>query len=355
MPRFELTVADEILVTGVSGFVGFYCALEALRQGFAVRGGLRMSGEDRRPALRRLLARELGEDPGERLSFAAVDLLEDAGWDAAVAGCRFVLHVASPVPPGAVKDPDALVEPARGGALRALKAAADSPSTERVVLTSSTAAVVYGLRRDAETVHDESSWSRPEVCAAYPRSKTLAERAAWDFVAQLAPGTLELATLCPGMIYGPVPDAMVYSPSGEVVRKLLSREIPACPDFGWAPVDVRDVALLHLRAMTTPAAAGQRFCVGLDHLALVEVARILARHFGPRGYRVPTRRLPNLLVRIAAIFDAQVRFAIDDLGLFERVDNRQARELLGWEPRDVDQAIIEMGESLIELGIVEPP
>jgi dihydroflavonol-4-reductase len=346
-------MAARVLVTGISGFVGFYCALEALRQGYEVRGGLRVTPKsDRRARLRELLARELGRDPGEQLSFAPVDLLDDAGWDEAIAGCRYLLHVASPVPSGAIEDPDALVAPARDGALRALRAAAASECCERAVLTSSSAAVVTGNRRGADTHHDESSWSRLEACTAYARSKTLAERAAWDYVEGLPPGTLELVSLCPGMIYGPVPDVSLYSPSGEPVRKLLARELPGCPEFGWAPVDVRDVALLHVRALSVAEAGGRRFCVGLEHLWLREIARILARHFGGRGYRVATWKLPGFLVKIAARVDAQVRFALPELGLYERLDCRRARELLDWQPRDIEKAIVEMGESLIELGMV---
>ncbi len=342
-------MADTILVTGISGFVGFYCAVEALRQGFHVRGAVRKE----KPELRALLVRELGEDPHDRLGFVqGVDLLEDAGWDAAVAGCRYAMHVASPVPSGAIADPNALVPAARGGVLRLLGAAAKSEATERVVMTSSAAAIVHGNKQDADTVHDESSWSNPDVCSAYPRSKTLAERAAWDFVEGLPKGQLELVTLCPGMIFGPVPERSLYSTSGEPIRKLLSRELRAVPDFGWAPVDVRDVAWLHVRALTVPEAAGKRFCVGLEHMPLIEIGRILARHFGPKGRRVPTKRMPNFLVKIAALFDAQVRMVVADLGLYERLNITRAREILGWKPRPIEPAIIAMGESLIELGMV---
>ena len=341
-----------ILITGVSGFIGLHCALAALREGHVVRGGLRHKpGEDRRAKLRAVLTRELGDDPGDRLDFVHVDLLEDAGWDAAVEGCAGVLHVASPVPPGAVANPDALVEPARGGALRLLRAAAASEATRRVVLTSSTAAMVSGHTCDAATIYGPETWSIPERSAAYPRSKVLAERAAWAFVDGLAPGLLELVTIMPGMVYGPVLDAAVYSPSGEPVRKLLRREIPACPNFGWAAVDVRDVAELHVRALAVPEAAGKRFPLGSDHVSMVEIAVVLERHFGPKGYRIPTRRMPNWMVRLAAVFDAQVRLALPELGLYERIDASSTKAVLGWQPRPIDRALIDMGESLIALGM----
>jgi len=342
-----------ILITGVTGFVGLHCLLAALRAGEEVRAGLRdKPGVDRRAWLRGIVTRELGEDPGARLELVSLDLLADAGWDEAVAGCRGLIHVASPVPSEALADPDALVEPARAGALRALRAAAASEATRRVVLTSSSAAIVHGHARDAVSRYGPETWSIPDQCPAYPRSKVLAERAAWDFVETLAPGTLELVAINPGMIYGPVLDPQAYSPSGEPVRKLLAREIPACPEFGWAAVDVRDVAELHLRALAEPAAAGQRFPLGTEHLALIDVARILDRHFGPRGYRVPTRRMPNWMVKLAARFDPQVRLALHDLGLYERLDTSTTEAVLGWRPRPIERALIDMGESLIRLQMV---
>lgn len=342
-----------ILITGISGFIGIHCAFEALRAGYRVRGALRdKPGEDRRAKLRSLIAAELGEDPGERLSFVSIDLLADAGWAEAVEGCPFVLHVASPVPQGAIPDPDAFVAPAREGALRLLRAAAASEPTRRVVLTSSSAALFYGHRRGPEDRYGPEDWSLPEHCPAYPRSKTLAERAAWDYVATLEPGVLELVTILPCMVYGPVPDPCVYSPSGEPIRKLLAREIFACPNFGWGTVDVREVAQLHVRAAEVQAAAGERIVLGEEHLSLREIAQILAPVYRPRGYRIPTASMPDWMVRLAAYFDPQVRLALPDLGLYERVDSSRARELLGWQPRPVASSILDMAESLIACGLV---
>lgn len=337
-----------VLVTGVTGFIGLHCARELLARGFRVRGTLRRRVREAR--IRELLGEALEGDPGPRLSFAVVDLLADEGWAEAVEGCDYVLHVASPVPTGAVEDPDALVPPARDGALRVLAAADASAATRRVVMTSSSAAILYGQdRSDPDKRYDESFWSDPEVCPAYPRSKTLAERAAWDFVEGRA---LELVTLCPGMIYGPVLDPDSYSTSGEPVRKLLARELPLIPHLGWSPIDVRDVADLHVEAMLVPEAAGRRFALGLEHLPLIEVAKILAEHFGPRGYRVSTWPMPNWLTRLVARFDAQVALAAQDLDLYENLDCTAARDILHWEPRDVKRAITDMGESLIALGMV---
>ena len=345
-----------ILVTGITGFIGIHCALAALREGYRVRGGLREKpGVDRRSKVRSILEAELGESLGERLEFAPVDLLADPGWDEAVAGCSGVLHIASPVPSGGIDDPDALVEPARAGALRLLKAAAASESTTRVVLTSSTAAVVHGHARDATSLYGPETFSVPEACPAYPRSKVLAERAAWDFVESLEPGTLELVTILPGMVYGPVPDPSVYSPSGEPVRKLLMREVPLLPDLGWAAVDVRDVAELHVRALEVPEAAGHRFPLGSDHFTLSDVAAVLAPHFRPKGYRVPRWRMPNWMVKIGARFDPQIHLALHDLAKFERVDTSTTKAILGWKPRPVDRALIDMGESLIAKNLLSPP
>lgn len=339
-----------VLVTGASGFLGLWCVRKLLEAGYRARGTLRSL--NRADSLREILRSHqvAGADDPERLSFVAADLGKDDGWADAVAGCGFVLHVASPLPSQLPKHEDELIVPARQGALRVLRAAADA-GVARVVMTSSVAAVLYGRPSDG-TVYDEDSWSDVDKIMPYPKSKTLAEKAAWQFMDEL-PGdaAMELAVINPGLILGPLMSASV-SASGEAVRKLLKREMPGCPPLGWAPVDVRDVADAHLAAMTEPAAAGKRFIVAQEHAWLRDIAHILAARYKSRGYRVPTGKLPGFLMRISALFDKTLRMVVPDLNREENLSSARAQELLGWRPRPLDDMVVAMADSMIEYGVV---
>ena len=253
---------------------------------------------------------------------------------------------------GPGKDATEVVEPAREGTLRALRAAREA-RVKRVVLTSSTAAVIWGHARDGSRVYDENDWSRsPESLAAYERSKTVAERAAWEFVAGLpAQERFELVAVLPGAILGPLLDRY-FSVSGTIVRALLARELPGVPDLGFALVDVRDVAEMHVAAMTAPEAAGQRFIVAGEHTPMAHIASVLARHYGPRGFRVPTRRLPNLLIKAMALWDVTAALTAKELGKRQDVSSKRAREVLGYKPRSADEMILAMADSMIAHGVV---
>lgn len=339
-----------VLVTGASGFIAQHTILEVLRAGYRVRGTIRSL--ERAPEVRKVIADALGADPGDRFMLVAADLTRDDGWAEAVRGCRFVLHVASPLPTRPPKHADELIVPARDGALRVLRAAA-AERVERVVMTSSVAAVVYGHARDGKQIYDEASWSQlSDEVGAYEQSKTIAERAAWDLVAGLpADQRLELVTINPGLVLGPVLGAD-FSTSGEVVRKLLAREMPGCPDVGWAVVDVRDVAAAHLAAMTAPGAAGQRFIVAIEHASMLDIARILKDRFGDRGFRVPTRRIPGWLLRLVATWDRTARLAVQELGKRQDLSTQKAREVLGFSPRSLEDMVVAMAETMIERGVV---
>jgi nucleoside-diphosphate-sugar epimerase len=305
----------------------------------------------REPDVRAMLA-QAGVDPGDRLSFAIADLEQDAGWAAAAAGCDLVLHVASPFPPNAPKHEDELIIPARDGAVRVLRAARDA-GCKRVVLTSSFAAIGYGLPPQ-DAPFDETSWSNAEAAdiRPYAKSKTLAERAAWDFVAREGQ-QLELAVVNPVGICGPVLGSDL-STSILLVQRLMDGAMPGCPKLWFGIVDVRDVADLHLRAMTDPAAKGERFlAVSGDFLSMAEIGRILRARLGDAAKRVPTRELPNWLVRLAAWRDPAVQSVLPELGKRKNGTNAKAKRLLGWAPRSPDDAIVATAESLKQLGLLK--
>jgi dihydroflavonol-4-reductase len=338
-----------VLVTGGSGFIGGHCILQLLAAGHRVRTTVRSR---KREADVRAMLKEGGAEPGDRLSFVEADLERDAGWPEAVAGCEYVHHVASPFPPNVPKYEDELIVPAREGTLRVLRAARDA-GVRRVVLTSSFAAIGYG-HGPRQTPFDETSWTNPngKDVRPYVKSKTLAERAAWDFVAREG-GNLELAVVNPVGVFGPVlgPD---YSTSILLVQRLMDGAMPGCPRLGFGIVDVRDVADLHLRAMADPAARGERFlAVAGDFLSIREIAAILRRRLGAAARRVPARELPSWVVRLASILDPAVKQILPELDKYRNATNEKARRLLGWAPRANEEAIVATAESLLRLGLLK--
>ena len=333
---------ETVLVTGGSGFIGSHCILDLLRAGYRVRTSVR--SPDREATVRELL----GAQTADELSFVTADLMDDAGWGDAVSGCGFVLHVASPFPLGQPKHEDDLIVPAREGALRVLRAARDA-RVKRVVLTSSFAAVGYGVP-DPGRPFTEEDWSNPDGdgISAYGKSKTLAERAAWDFVAGEGSG-LELAVVNPTGVFGPVLGSD-FSTSIQLVKRLLEGSIPGLPRVAYGIVDVRDVADLHRRAMTEPAAAGERFlAVAGQFMTVPEIAAVLRERMGEDAKKVPTRVLPNWVVRLVSRFDSSVKQIVPELGKVKQASNEKAKRLLGWEPRPNEEAIVASGESLLQL------
>lgn len=337
-----------VLVTGGTGFVGSWCIATLLDRGYAVRTTVRDAS--REAAVRAQLA-AAGSDPGDRLEVTEADLSLDAGWPEAVAGCRYVLHVASPFPPVQPKDPDELIVPARDGSRRVLGAALDA-GVERVVLTSSVAAVRGSREVTDASPLTEDDWTdgADTTKSPYVRSKATAERAAWDFVAE-AGAERKLATICPGAILGPaLGDDTSFSL--QLIERLMGG-MPAIPRLGFSFVDVRDVAELHVLAMTDPAAGGQRFIATDRFLWVAEVAAILKDRLGARAGKVPSRKAPDLLVKAMAVFDPSVRTIVDDLGRRSVYSNEKARTTLGWSPRPLADSITDTAESLIRHGIVK--
>jgi dihydroflavonol-4-reductase len=339
-----------VLVTGGTGFVGAHCLIQSLAAGHETRTTVR--DLKREGDVRAMLRQGGAGDVGARLTLIRADLNADAGWSEAVAGCDYVLHVASPFPSTVPKDENELISPARDGALRVLKAARDA-GVKRVVLTSSFAAIGYGAKART-TPFTEEDWTNPNDPSVlpYPKSKTIAERAAWDFIAREG-GALELAVVNPVGVFGPVlgPD---YSTSIFFVKRLMDGSVPGCPDIWFGAVDVRDVAALHLTAMTDPAARGERFlATGGDFLSGLQVARILKEGAGAAARKVPTRRLPNWLMRVVGLFNPEVRGLLPELGKRKNGSNEKARRLLGWAPRTPKDAVLATARSLTELGLLK--
>jgi nucleoside-diphosphate-sugar epimerase len=338
-----------ILVTGGSGFIGSHTIVQLLDAGHSVRTTVR--DLKREPEVRAML-KQGGAQAGDRLSFFAADLQSDAGWAAAVSDCDYVLHVASPFPASVPKHEDELIVPAREGALRVLRAARDA-HVKRVVLTSSFAAIGYG-HPPQSAPFDETYWSDTagKDVTAYVKSKTLAERAAWDFIARKG-HDLQLSVVNPVAVFGPVlgPD---YSTSVLLIQRLMSGAVPGSPRLSFGVVDVRDVADLHIRAMTHPAAKGERFlAVAGDFMLIHDIARVLKHRMGEAGKKVPTRQLPNWLVRVAALRDPVVKQVLPELGKLKNGTNAKAKRLLGWVPRSSEEAIIASAESLLDLNLLK--
>ena len=337
-----------VLVTGGSGFIGVHCVLQLLEAGHTVRTTVRSL---KREADVRAMLKVGGVDAGARLSFVEADLERDAGWAEAVAGCEFVHHVASPFPASEPKDENELIVPAREGTLRVLRAARDA-GVKRVVLTSSFAAIGYGHPGQVEPFN-ETDWTNidgPGV-GAYQKSKTLAERAAWEFMKREG-GAMELAVVNPVGVFGPVlgPD---YSTSILLTKRLIEGSVPGCPRIWFGAVDVRDVADLHMRAMTDPAAGGERFlAVAGPSVSILEVAKTLKASLGAAGKRVPTRQIPDWLLKVVAWRDKSVRLIVPELGKVKQATHEKASRVLGWRPRSNDEAIVATGESLLRLGLL---
>lgn len=338
-----------VLVTGGSGFIGSHAILQLLAAGHQVRTTIRNLN---READVRALLRSSGAELDGRLQFFAADLEKDEGWSEAVAGCDYVLHVASPFPPSLPKHEDELIVPAREGSLRVLRASRDA-GVKRVVLTSSFAAIGYGHEPQSEPL-DETNWTNPDGrgVTPYVKSKTLAERAAWEFMAREG-GGLELSVVNPVAVFGP---ALGHdtSTSIQIVKRLMDGDLPGCPKVSFGVVDVRDVVDLHLRAMTDHAARGERFlAVAGDFMTFQAIAITLKERMGDAARKVPSRELPNWLLRMFALVVPDVRQVLPELGIVKNATNAKAKRVLCWEPRSNEESLVATAKSLISLGMLK--
>jgi dihydroflavonol-4-reductase len=347
---------ERVLVTGGTGFIGSHAIVQLLAAGYRVRATVRnLSRADDVRALASAGAAASGVTIAvDTIEVVAADLMSDEGWPEAVADCTYVLHVASPFPVSQPKDENELIVPAREGALRALRASRDA-GVKRVVLTSSFAAVGYSPKTH-EGDYTEADWTDPSTpgISAYVKSKTLAERAAWDFVNTAGSG-LELSVVNPVGVFGPAWGTDL-STSVELMRMMLTGGIPVIPPISTSIVDVRDVASLHLLAMTHPAAAGERFiAVAGPPMTFTELASHLRVHLGPLGAQLPTRTITPWMVRVLAVFIPRLREIVPQLGQVKGASHEKATKLLGWEPRSNAEAVTASADSLVKLHLVPTP
>jgi nucleoside-diphosphate-sugar epimerase len=345
MPPAPADPSQTVLVTGGSGYLAGWVIAEVLNEGYSVRTTLRTPS--REDEVRESVARISHHT--DRLSFATADLTKDEGWAEAAAGCKYVLHVASPFPPEQPKDPDELIVPAREGTLRVLNAALDA-GAERIVVTSSVAAIDKPAGERPGRVLTEQDWTdgSSEEFSPYARSKTIAEEAAWARAEERGAKD-KLATVNPGAIIGPVINDD-HSFSLQLVERMLKGE-PAVPKLGFSLVDVRDIAKLQLAAMTDPAAGGNRFIGVARFTWMSEIAKTLRDELGDDARKVPKFTAPNLLIRAMGLFDGSVKSIIPSLGVKTEYSHDHATEVLGWEPRPVPESVLDTARSMLAAGL----
>lgn len=336
-----------ILVTGGSGFLGVHCIAEALRAGYRVRTTVRSLAKEK--TVREGLTHAQPPVDATKLEFVVADLLKDEGWTEAAKGAEIVLHVASPFPSATPSHEDELIKPAREGTLRVLRAAKAAGTVKRVVVTSSVASIAYGTQ--LKPMYTEKDWSDPEgkqlPISAYAKSKTLAEKAAWNFIETEGNG-MELSTVNPVGIFGPPLIIPTESTTCSIVQQMLTGALPAVPNVSFGLVDVRDVATLHMLAATKPEANGQRYiAVAGESVSLAGIAGILKTGLGTKASKVPTRTLPNFLVKILGLFMAQLKTIAPELGVVREFDNAHAKSI-GWTARSNDECILSCAKALLD-------
>lgn len=336
-----MNTTDVVLVTGGTGFLAAHTIAQLIEAGHTVRTTIRSAA---RQADVVAMLTAAGVESVDRLSFAVADLTTDTGWSSAMTDVSHVLHVASPFPPAQPKNADELIGPARDGTLRVLKAAR-AAGVQRVVMTSSFAAIGYGHRGPGP--FDETTWTNLDApIKPYIASKTLAERAAWDFVDRDGAG-MEFVALNPSGIFGPAlgPD---YSSSLAIVGALMTGQMSFLPDISFGAVDVRDTAALHVQAMTDPRAVGQRIIASTAYTSMSDIAAILRDHLGDHASRVPTRRIPTPVLKSLAVFVKPLRELAHDAGQRREPQLGKAAHLLDWSPRPLTATVVDTANSLLQ-------
>ncbi|QHV94298.1 SDR family oxidoreductase [Spirosoma endbachense] len=335
-----------VLVTGGSGFIATYCIMALLREGYKVKATLRSL---KKAELVKQMLKQGGLHSVDDLSFVEADLQNEPSWEKATKGCQYVIHVASPTPHTEAKTEDDFVVPARNGVLFVLRAA-KKEGVKRVVLTSAFGAVGFGTVKT--TPYTEEDWTvLNDTVFPYQKSKTISEKAAWDFIKNEGAG-MELAVVNPTGVLGPVLSDD-FSHSIQNIKQMLNGDMKACPKLISGYVDVRDVADLHVKAMTMPQASGQRFiAVAGEGFSLLDTANVLRKNLGEKAAKVPTRELPNWLIKLLALFIPKLKAVEPYLGMIKRASSEKAITQLGWKPRSTEDAILATATSLIKLSIV---
>ena len=337
----------KVLLTGVTGFLGSHTTIQLLESGYQVIGTLR--NMDRKDSILNTINQHT--DKVDQLSFAKADLLDREIWQTLTSDVDYIMHIASPFPRTLPKNDAELVKPAKDGTLNILKAAAEN-NVKKVVITSSTGAIVYGKSKNERNgTFNENDWTDETVIkdsTPYFRSKTIAEKAAWEFIEKDTSG-LKISVICPGAILGPVIEND-FGTSANIIIKSLSGEIPALPNIGFDMVDVRSVADLHVKAMESDKANNERFVGSSGFLSFKQVADILRANY--QGYKIPKSVLPNFAVRLFSNIDPTLKPILNDLGIERRVDNSKAKKLLNWKPKSLEEAVTSCADSVIKLGIV---
>ena len=336
---------EKVLVTGGTGFIGLHCLQQLLDKGYKVRTTIR--SESRKQEV--LEAMKKHSSNCENLEFYIADLLKDDGWKEAVEGSKYVLHVASPFFLGEPENEDVFIKPAVEGTLRVLKACADA-DVQKVVLTSSFAAVGYGHPREKE-VYTEEDWSSVDgEISAYAKSKTLAEKAAWEFVENLEESKkFDLTVINPVAVTGPMLTSDIGS-SNDFLLKLISGSMPACPKIHMGYIDVRDVAKAHIFSMTEEKTNGERIIVSENEMFFAEVGKTL----NEAGFKKsPTKELPNFLVKIMSFFVGELKTLLSALDRKGDIDKTKAERFFNWEYISTEQSVTETAQQLQEMGLTK--
>ena len=336
---------ETVLVTGGTGFIGLHCLQQLLDKGYKVKTTIR--SESRKQEV--LEAMKKHSSNCENLEFYIADLLKDDGWKEAVEGSKYVLHVASPFFLGEPENEDVFIKPAVEGTLRVLKACADA-DVQKVVLTSSFAAVGYGHPREKE-VYTEEDWSSVDgEISAYAKSKTLAEKAAWEFVENLEESKkFDLTVINPVAVTGPMLTSDIGS-SNDFLLKLISGSMPACPKIHMGYIDVRDVAKAHIFSMTEEKTNGERIIVSENEMFFAEVGKTL----NEAGFKKsPTKELPNFLVKIMSFFVGELKTLLSALDRKGDIDKTKAERFFNWEYISTEQSVTETAQQLQEMGLTK--